>query len=47
MPKKKKEEVKELPEVKQEEVKAPDFGTGWTGKNNKIQYYLREVKKNE
>ena len=29
------------------EVKEPSFGTGWSGKNNKIQYYLREVKKNE
>lgn len=44
--KKVKEEVKEIPEVK-EAVKDPDFGTGWTGKNNKIQYYLREVKRNE
>ena len=24
-----------------------DFGTGWTGKNNKIQHELYEVKKNE
>lgn len=44
--KKVKEEVKEMPEVK-ETVKAPDFGTGWTGKNNKIQYELREGKRNE
>ena len=33
-------------EVKQE-VKAPDYGTGWTGKNNRIQAELREEKKNE
>lgn len=45
MARKKKEEIVEK-EVKQEAVKAPDFGTGWTGKNNKIQYYLREEKKN-
>lgn len=42
--KKVKEEVKE--EIRTEE-KPVDFGTGWTGKNNKIQYYLWEVKKNE
>ena len=41
--KKVKEEVKE--EVK--EVKEISYGTGWTGKNNKIQAELREVKKNE
>lgn len=44
--KKVKEEVKEMPEVK-EAVKAPDFGTGWTGINNRIQYELREGKRNE
>ncbi len=44
--KKVKEEVKDMPEVK-EVVKAPEFGTGWTGKNNKIQYELREGKRNE
>ena len=46
MARKKKEEIiKE--EVKQEDVKAPEFGTGWTGKNNRIQYMLREGKGNE
>ena len=46
MARKKKEEIiKE--EVKQEAVKAPEFGTGWTGKNNRIQYMLREEKENE
>ena len=44
--KKVKEEVKEMPEVK-EAVKDPDFGTGWTGINNRIQYELREDKRNE
>lgn len=43
MPRKKKEEVKE--EVKQE-VKPVDYGTGWSGKNNRIQAEIRE-KKNE
>ena len=44
MARKKKEQI----EIK-EPVKAPvkDFGTGWTGKNNKIQYELREDKRNE
>lgn len=42
----KKKEVIEEQEVKTEAVKAPDFGTGWTGKNNRIQYELREGKKN-
>ena len=46
MARKKKEEIVEK-EVKQETVKAPEFGTGWTGKNNKIQYELREAKGNE
>ena len=41
MPRKKKEEVKE--EVKQE-VKPVDYGTGWTGKNNRIQAGIREEK---
>ena len=45
MARKKKEEIVEK-EVKQEAVKAPEFGTGWTGKNNRIQYELREEKKN-
>lgn len=44
--KKVKEEVKEMSEVK-EAVKASDFGTGWTGINNRIQYELREGKRNE
>lgn len=44
--KKNKEEIIEE-EVKQEAVKAPEFGTGWTGKNNRIQYELREGKGNE
>lgn len=43
MPRKKKE-VKE--EVKQE-VKPVDYGTGWSGKNNRIQAGIREEKKNE
>ena len=45
MPRKKKEEQIEIKEA----VKAPekDFGTGWTGKNNRIQYELREEKGNE
>lgn len=45
MVRKKKEEQTEI----KEPVKAPvnDFGTGWTGKNNKIQYELREGKRNE
>lgn len=45
MARKKKEEQIEI----KEPVKAPekDFGTGWTGKNNKIQYELREGKRNE
>lgn len=37
-------------EVKEEiiEKKEPDYGTGWTGKNNRIQAELRgEVEKNE
>ena len=42
--KKVKEDVKK--EVKQE-IKEISYGTGWTGKNNKIQAELREVKKNE
>lgn len=41
MPRKKKEEVKE--EVKQE-VKPVDYGTGWSGKNNRIQAGIREEK---
>ena len=45
MARKKKEEIVEK-EVKQEAVKTPYFGTGWTGKNNRIQYELREGKKN-
>ena len=44
--KKVKEEEKIYYEVK-EAVKAPDFGTGWTGINNRIQYELREGKRNE
>ena len=40
MPRKKKE-VKE--EVKQE-VKPVDYGTGWSGKNNRIQAGIREDK---
>lgn len=45
MARKKKEEQIEI----KEPAKAPekDFGTGWTGKNNKIQYELREGKRNE
>ena len=43
MARKKKEEQ----EVKTEAVKAPEFGTGWAGKNNRIQYMLREGKGNE
>ena len=46
MPRKKKEVIEEQ-EVKTEAVKAPDFGTGWTGKNNRIQYESREAKENE
>ena len=46
MARKKKEEIINE-EVKQEAVKAPEFGTGWTGKNNRIQYMLREEKGNE
>lgn len=43
--KKVKEEVKE---VIIEEKKGPEYGTGWTGKNNRIQAELRgEVEKNE
>ena len=35
-------------EVIIEEKKVPDYGTGWTGKNNRIQAELRgEVEKNE
>ena len=45
MARKKKEEIVEK-EVKKEAVKAPSFGTGWSGKNNRIQYELREGKKN-
>ena len=49
MARKKKEEQIEIKEL----VKAPEkdpvryFGTGWTGKNNKIQFELREGKRNE
>lgn len=47
MARKKKEIVEEV-ESKLNEVEKPvDFGTGWTGKNNKIQYEMYEVKKNE
>lgn len=45
--KKKTEEVIENIEIKKDVVKAPDFGTGWTGINNRIQYELREGKRNE
>lgn len=42
MPRKKKtEEVKE--EVKQE-VKPVDYGTGWSGRNNRIQAGVKEEK---
>ena len=48
MARKKKEEIIEEVETKSVEVEKPmDFGTGWTGKNNKIQYEMYEVKKNE
>ena len=48
MPRKKKtEEVKEEIIIKEEPEKIIDFGTGWTGINNRIQYKLYEVKKNE
>lgn len=50
MPRKKKvEEVKTEPieEVVDQLSKAVNYGTGWTGKNNKIQYELREGKRNE
>ena len=43
----KKKEVIEEQEVKTEAVKAPEFGTGWSGKNNRIQFELREAKENE
>lgn len=45
MARKKKEEQIEI----KEPVKDPkrDFGTGWTGINNRIQFELREVKRNE
>ncbi len=41
--------VKEQVEEKLNKVEKPvDFGTGWTGKNNRIQAELRgEVEKNE
>lgn len=45
MARKKKEEQTEIKEPAKAPVK--DFGTGWTGKNNKIQYELREGKRNE
>ena len=45
MARKKKEEQIEIKETVKVPVK--DFGTGWTGKNNKIQYELREEKRNE
>lgn len=54
MARKKKEEVKEIvidyPGKNNKiiiETKTPDFGTGWTGINNRIQYELREDKRNE
>ena len=48
MARKKKVEIVEEVESKLNEVEKPvDFGTGWTGKNNKIQYEMYEVKKNE
>ena len=40
MPRKKKEEVKEV----KQEVKPVDYGTGWPGKNNRIQAGIREEK---
>ena len=47
MPRKKKiEEVKEE-EIIVKEPEKVDYGTGWTGKNNKIQAGIREEKKNE
>ena len=54
MPRKKKEQI-EIKEPVKVPVKDPvmmDFGTGWTGKNNMIQFAiskgeLREVRKNE
>lgn len=45
MARKKKEEQIEIKETAKTPVN--DFGTGWTGKNNKIQYELREGKRNE
>ena len=44
MARKKKEEIVEK-EVKQEAVKAPDFGTGWSRVNNMLQagYSLEEI----
>lgn len=49
MARKKKEEQIEIKEPVKAPVKDPirDFGTGWTGKNNKIQFKLREGKRNE
>ena len=48
MPRKKKtEEVKEEIIIKEDTEKVNDFGTGWSGINNRIQHELYEVKKNE
>lgn len=49
MARKKKEEQIEIKEPVKAPVKDPvrDFGTGWTGKSNKIQFELREGKRNE
>ena len=47
MPRKKKIEEVKVEEKLNEVEKPVDYGTGWTGKNNMIQEYFREEKKNE
>ena len=42
MPRKKKTE--EVKEVVKQEVKPVDYGTGWTGRNNRIQAGVKEEK---
>lgn len=50
MARKKKEEQLEIKEPVKAPVKDPvmeDFGTGWTGKNNKIQFMIRKGERYE
>ena len=45
MARKKKEEQIEIKELVKDTKR--DFGTGWTGINNRIQFEMREGKRNE